>query len=260
MNKFYTIGQAAKLTNTTTETLRHYDRIKLVNAYKDENTNYRYYKEEDIIKINIIKALQLMDVSLEEIKEVLEYEDLNKIVAFLDKTLIKVNDKISLLERSKEKILNAKKSYISKLEENNIIYNIQIKELEERNILLSDSLEVPTTSNLYNYLSSFYNMLDNKIKDKVEFYDYLAGIYIKDNYQRLFAVVKDGKDYLKTITLAKGKYLCLRTTKENYNNSLNKIKDIALNKYNVKITNVIAMIIIKGILEWDYELEIYLGI
>ena len=113
MNKFYTIGQAAKLTNTTTETLRHYDRIKLVNAYKDENTNYRYYKEEDIIKINIIKALQLMDISLEEIKEVLEYEDLNKIVAFLDKALIKVNDKISLLERSKEKILNAKTIYFS---------------------------------------------------------------------------------------------------------------------------------------------------
>ena len=44
MTKYFSVGEAAKLVNTTSETLRHYDRIGLVKPSKrDEWTNYRYY-------------------------------------------------------------------------------------------------------------------------------------------------------------------------------------------------------------------------
>lgn len=40
MKKYYSIGEAAKALNITTETLRHYDRINLVKpSRKDELTN-----------------------------------------------------------------------------------------------------------------------------------------------------------------------------------------------------------------------------
>ena len=44
MKKFFSVGEAAKAVHTTSETLRHYDRIGLVKpSKKDEWTNYHYY-------------------------------------------------------------------------------------------------------------------------------------------------------------------------------------------------------------------------
>ena len=44
MTDYLSIGEAAKAVHTTSETLRHYDRIGLVKpSKKDEWTNYRYY-------------------------------------------------------------------------------------------------------------------------------------------------------------------------------------------------------------------------
>ena len=42
MEKYFSIGEAAKAVHTTTETLRHYDRIGLVKpSKKEEWTKYR---------------------------------------------------------------------------------------------------------------------------------------------------------------------------------------------------------------------------
>ena len=84
MKEFFSISEAAKAVNTTSETLRHYDRIGLVKpSKKDERTKYRYYTKKDIVRLNTVRALQQMDIPLQEIKEVLEYDDLQKIVFFL---------------------------------------------------------------------------------------------------------------------------------------------------------------------------------
>lgn len=84
MQKYFSIGQAAKVVHTTSETLRHYDRIGLVKpTKKDSWTKYRYYTKQDIVRLNTIRALQQMDLSLQEIKTVLAYDDLQKIVDFL---------------------------------------------------------------------------------------------------------------------------------------------------------------------------------
>ena len=94
MKKYFSVGEAAKTVHTTTETLRHYDRIGLVKpSRKDEWTNYRYYTEQDIVRLNTVRALQLMDLPLQEIKKVLEYDDLEKIVDFLVQAEKKADDK-----------------------------------------------------------------------------------------------------------------------------------------------------------------------
>ncbi len=99
MEKYFSIGEAAKAVHTTTETLRHYDRIGLVKpSKKDEWTKYRYYTEQDIIRLNTVRLLQLMDLPLQEIKKVLEYDDLEKIVAFLSQAEKKADEKISALQ------------------------------------------------------------------------------------------------------------------------------------------------------------------
>ena len=63
--KFFTIGEAAAAARTTSETLRHYDRIGLVRpSRKDPLTGYRYSSGQDIVRLNTVRALQLMDLSL----------------------------------------------------------------------------------------------------------------------------------------------------------------------------------------------------
>ena len=94
MKKCFSVGEAAKAVHTTSETLRHYDRIGLVKpSKKDEWTNYRYYTEQDIVRLNTVRALQVMDLTLREIKTVLAYDDLVKIIDFLVQAEKRAGDK-----------------------------------------------------------------------------------------------------------------------------------------------------------------------
>lgn len=116
MKLYFSVGETAKAVHTTIETLRHYDRIGLVKPSKKDNaTNYRYYTEQDIVRINTVRALQQMDLSLQKIKEVLEFDDLGKIIDFLADAEKRADEKMALLEYSKAKIQLAKSNYEHKL-------------------------------------------------------------------------------------------------------------------------------------------------
>ena len=105
MENFFSISEAAKMVNMTSETLRHYDRIGLVKASRrDEASKYRYYTKEDIVRLHTIRALQQMDLSLHEIKCILEYDDLQMVVDFLKKAEKTADEKIAELQYSKSKI------------------------------------------------------------------------------------------------------------------------------------------------------------
>ena len=72
MKPYFYVGEAAKAVHTTSETLRHYDRIGLVKpSKKDPWTHYRYYTQQDLVRLNTVRALQLMDLPLQEIKKLL---------------------------------------------------------------------------------------------------------------------------------------------------------------------------------------------
>ena len=168
MEKYFSIGEAAKAVHTTTETLRHYDRIGLVKpSKKDEWTKYRYYTEQDIIRLNTVRLLQLMDLPLQEIKKVLEYDDLEKIVAFLSQAEKKADEKIAALQYSKSKIQLAREDYERKLRARKNRSGTFIKDIPKRVILLSDNLTVPTLDNLWNYLGHFYGQVTPALKEAV---------------------------------------------------------------------------------------------
>ena len=177
MKKYFSVGEAAKAVHTTSETLRHYDRIGLVKpSKKDEWTNYRYYTEQDIVRLNTVRALQLMDLPLQEIKKVLEYDDLKNIVDFLAQAEKKADEKIAALQYSKSKIQLAKADYERKLQTQQRLQGAFLKDYPERVILLSDTLEVPTFDNLWNYLNHFYEKVTPALREQFAFED-LAGIY-----------------------------------------------------------------------------------
>lgn len=69
-SQMYTIGEMAKITNLSIQTLRYYDQIGLFKPiYVDEKSNYRYYSENQIYYIDLIKSLKYIGTSLEDIKQ-----------------------------------------------------------------------------------------------------------------------------------------------------------------------------------------------
>ena len=257
MMKYFSVGEAAKAVHTTSETLRHYDRIGLVKpSKKDEWTNYRYYTEQDIVRLNTVRALQLMDLPLQEIKKVLEYDDLEKIVDFLAQAEKKADEKIAALQYSKSKIQLAKADYERKLQGRKSPRGAFIKDYPERVILLSDTLEVPTLDNLWNYLSHFYDKVTPALKEQFSFED-LAGIYTENGITRLFAVCIRYVDMDGIKVLPKGKYLCANCTEENREQMLYELMHIAQTEYGAEPAFTVQLIVVSGILQWNYEVQVY---
>ena len=257
--EFFQIGEAAEIANTTSETLRHYDRIGLVRpSRKDKWTNYRYYTKQDIVRINTVRALQVMDLSLDEIRKVLAYDDLGKIVEFLSRAEKKADEKIAAIKNSKAKIKAAKADYERKLRWRECGQGSYIKEIPERVILLSDTLEKPTLDNLWNYLSHFYDKVTPRLKDDFYFED-LAGIYTEKNMSRLFALCVRYCEIDGLRRLPAGKYLCASSNEEDREETVRRLLSEAEGGYGAKPQFVLQLVIVSGILHWNYEVQVYIG-
>ena len=142
MESYFSISEAAKIVGLTSETLRHYDRIDLVKpCKKDQWSGYRYYSEQEIVRLNTIQALRCMDLSLKEIKKVLEYDNLEEIVEFLKRAEQKANQKIEQLKYAKSKIQLARADYEKKQNGKQMHHDIFYQQIDERVILLSNSMQ-----------------------------------------------------------------------------------------------------------------------
>lgn len=259
MKNFFSVGEAAKAAHTTSETLRHYDRIGLVKpSKKDEWTNYRYYTEQDIVRLHTVRALQPMDLPLQEIKKILEFDELEKIVEFLSQAEKKADEKIAILQYSKSQIQSAKADYERKLRAKQNFNDIFLKDLPERVILLSDTLEIPTLDNLWNYLSHFYDKVTPALREQFSFED-LAGIYTENGISRLFAVCIHYTDIDGLRILPKGKYLCANCTEENRKITLDKLIHKAKTVYGAEPSFTVQLVVVSGILQWNYELQVFIG-
>ena len=124
--------------------------------------------------------------------------------------------------------------------------------------MLSDTLEAPTLENLWNYLSHFYDKVTPALKDQFYFED-LAGIYTQNGISRLFAVCIRYTEIDGLKVLPKGKYLCANCTEENREQMLQELIRIAQTKYGVQPTFTVQLIVVSGILQWNYEVQVYVG-
>ena len=59
--------------------------------------------------------------------------------------------------------------------------------------------------------------------------------------------------------LPKGKYLCADCTEENKEQVLNEVVRIARTKYGVEPIFTVQLIVVSGILHWNYEVQVYVN-
>ena len=102
----YSLDKTTKLLNITKDSLRYYEKIGLITAKRKEN-NYRYYNEEDILKLKYIKVMKFNGFTLKEIASILKYFHIyNEDICFdsINKLIMKKRqetlDKINSLEKS----------------------------------------------------------------------------------------------------------------------------------------------------------------
>ena len=186
------------------------------------------------------------------------YDDLEKIVAFLSQAEKKADEKIAALQYSKSKIQLAREDYERKLRARKTRSGTFIKDIPKRVILLSDNLTVPTLDNLWNYLGHFYGQVTPALKEQFSFED-LAGIYTENEMTKLFAVCTRYTQIDGLKVLPKGKYLCADCTEENREQILNEVVRIAQTQYDVEPMFTLQLIVVSGILHWNYEVQIYVG-
>ena len=99
MQKYYSIGEAAKVMGISVQTLRHYSKIKLLNPkYVNPETGYRYYTADQFHYIDRIKYLQNFGLSLNDIDVILKDGSVERLLPFLEKHRQSTLDEIKRLQ------------------------------------------------------------------------------------------------------------------------------------------------------------------
>lgn len=103
--EFYQIGEVSKICNIPIKTLRYYDEIELLIPRKiDPDTNYRYYSNDQLALVLVIKHFKEAGFSLKEIKVLLGREDLEYNTKKINEKCIDIDNKINDLKMLKEKL------------------------------------------------------------------------------------------------------------------------------------------------------------
>ena len=110
------VSELSKRTGVSIHTLRYYENLGLIEGKTDEtvkSNNYKHYDEALVEKINWIIEAKKADLTLAEIKKLLESWFDNKLTAtkkieLVEKKIRKVDVKIDQLKEVKKFLLQAK--------------------------------------------------------------------------------------------------------------------------------------------------------
>ncbi len=131
----FSIGEMAKLHNTTIKALRYYDEINLLKPiHKDGNNGYRYYSTEQFEHLNTIHYLKELGFSLKEIKGHLDHRDIDSFLNLLEEQKHLTEEKIKELTRINHRFQNRIKD-ITLARESKELGIPFIKKKEERKIV-----------------------------------------------------------------------------------------------------------------------------
>lgn len=138
------IGEMAEANRVSIATLRLYDRMGLLKpSYRDAESNYRYYDIRQTSRLDIIRYLQNLGMSLAEIQALLEKED----IILIEQKLIERNNQIHQQMRDLEAMHEAVERAIQSIEryrKSPASGTISLEFIDQRHILY-----IPCQENFY---------------------------------------------------------------------------------------------------------------
>ncbi|EQA45358.1 putative mercuric resistance operon regulatory protein [Leptospira broomii serovar Hurstbridge str. 5399] len=108
------IGELAKATQVSVETIRYYESLKLLNPLFRNESKYRIYSDDSAKRIQFVRNMQALGFRLSEIKELLDLklETQNQCNSVRSKVNLKLNeiqDKIVVLRKLEGSLIEIQK-------------------------------------------------------------------------------------------------------------------------------------------------------
>lgn len=217
MEDYLSIGQFANLSNTSIDTLRHYHKKGLlIPSYQNRDTGYRYYSNDQLSTIFIIKMLRDIGFSLEKIKSMLKLTS-QEVIDFtlLKNNLIKHNESLE----KEIHILKSKKDITS-----SVLNMIKVTEKESTDSIIREKFDsryflTSTTKLKYfstkSYMNYYFQLADYSKSKKLKLQGPSSALVlnIENNLPKEILIshqVSDQPDdKSRIILLPKGEYVSL---------------------------------------------------
>ncbi len=135
MKSIYLISEIANKFKITRPTLIHYDQIDLLKPSFRNEKNYRFYTEEDVMKLEIILAMKDSGLTLKAIKDYLNGKSNEQGYELLLKQQKEIDKKIAELKRQR-KIIEKRVSMLKKFSAIELYEGILIDSYPEISILI----------------------------------------------------------------------------------------------------------------------------
>ena len=102
-----TIGQLAQRAELATETLRHYERLGLIEPSRRSASNYRLYDAQALRRLRFIRRAQALGFSLPEIRQLLDLHrrgegDMAQVRAIAEQRLRQIEQRMADLQRLRD--------------------------------------------------------------------------------------------------------------------------------------------------------------
>lgn len=105
----YSIKEVAEIFNISTNKIRFYEKKGLINPIRNEESNYRLFTEEDVVKIQTILMYRVLGLSIDDIKDIIVNNERNNVLDHFYKQWKVLNDdmqKMRLIKDSLEEIMD----------------------------------------------------------------------------------------------------------------------------------------------------------
>jgi len=105
LNERLRIGEVARLVGVTPKTVRHYEKLGLLREPERSEFGYRLYSAEDLLRLNRVKRLRSLGLSLAQVRSVLGGEDEEGVLrSALAVLLNEVREQIGRLQERRDRI------------------------------------------------------------------------------------------------------------------------------------------------------------
>ncbi len=153
------IGTMAKINGVSEQTLRLYDKMKLLQPSEvNMETGYRYYNIKQCAQLDMIQYMKALGMNLNQIKECLEQQDIKRFLQmfYLQKQNIETQlRELQYAQRAIDRSVENYRRYESAPEENTVI----LEYINERRIFCYD-----TKVNCYSYGMDYYEYILRSLK------------------------------------------------------------------------------------------------
>jgi len=228
VNDKFLIGELAKIFNTTTDTLRHYDKMNLLKPECDSKTNYRYYVIGSMFKLSRILFLKNLNISLSEIENYMNNKNEDRLIYMLKKKNEDIDIKIQQLTNLQHKI-NSKLDLFENAKTK--LNKITVESIDARFGIFIKTFGVKDSSEVKeifkrskNYLKMSSWLIEGQVYTSLPKQDMENGVY---NHFRYFIEVNLANDehYDQLIMLPKSQYVCM-TFKGPYSDLVNHYQSL----------------------------------